>query len=271
MRKPNALLLLAALAACAGSAAPARAETVNCTPILALPATISQQGVYCLTGNLSTSQALGTAISVLVPNVTIDLNGWKLGGQGAGLGTQAKGIESSQANITVKNGTIRGFESGVVLHGRGSVVQDLLLDQNTFRGIYVAGQGAMVEHNQVVATGGSTVQTYVEGIAVFGAESVIDGNLVTGLSGSKVCGICINDGDCSTVRGNSVTASSTPPDSHGILVTALGIAVVSNTVSNFTYGIRFWTGFDNGIYAGNTVTACGTSFSGGIPGHGNSP
>ena len=36
-------------------AAPARAETVNCTPITALPAVITVQGIYCFTGNLATA------------------------------------------------------------------------------------------------------------------------------------------------------------------------------------------------------------------------
>ena len=39
---------------------PAHAETTNCTAITSLPAVITSQGVYCFTGNLSTSMTTGS-------------------------------------------------------------------------------------------------------------------------------------------------------------------------------------------------------------------
>ena len=69
--------------------APARAETVNCTPITALPAVITHPGVYCFTGDLITSMPSGSAIDIQANNVVLDLNGFKLGGLGAGTGTTA--------------------------------------------------------------------------------------------------------------------------------------------------------------------------------------
>ena len=72
-----------------------QAETINCTPITSLPATIDAQGLYCLTGNLATGQTSGNAIIINANNVTLDLNGWKVGGQAAGSGTNAAGIYSA--------------------------------------------------------------------------------------------------------------------------------------------------------------------------------
>jgi hypothetical protein len=69
-----------------------RAETLNCTSITSLPATINTQGVFCLTGNLGTNISSGNAIYITANNVTLDLNGWKVGGQAAGTGTDAYGI-----------------------------------------------------------------------------------------------------------------------------------------------------------------------------------
>ena len=86
--------LLLVLLALAPGAAPARAETVNCTPITALPAIITVQGIYCFTGNLSTAITSGSAIDIQTNNVVLDLNGFKLGGLGAGLGTNAVGIHA---------------------------------------------------------------------------------------------------------------------------------------------------------------------------------
>ena len=55
------LLVLLALVL---GAAPARAETVNCTAITTLPAAITEQGSYCFTGHLSTSITSGIAIEL---------------------------------------------------------------------------------------------------------------------------------------------------------------------------------------------------------------
>ena len=87
-----------------------KTETLDCTAITTLPYTVNISGVYCLTGNLSTSMTVGNAITIAANNVTIDLNGWHLGGRTSGLGTQAFGIYAHQQNnITIKNGTVRGF------------------------------------------------------------------------------------------------------------------------------------------------------------------
>ena len=45
------------------------AETVNCTAITSVPFTITVQGVYCLTEDLSTSMTSGVAIDVATNNV----------------------------------------------------------------------------------------------------------------------------------------------------------------------------------------------------------
>ena len=101
------------------------AETVDCTAVTSLPATIDTQGIYCLTANLATSQASGYAINITANNVTLDLNGWKVGGQAAGVGTAVYGIYSTANNVTVKNGIVRGFYAGIWLTGRGAVVSQM--------------------------------------------------------------------------------------------------------------------------------------------------
>ena len=137
------------------------AETVNCTPITALPAVITVQGIYCFKGDLTTAMTSGNAIDIQTNNVVLDLNGFKLGGLAAGLGTSAVGIHAdNRQNITIKNGTVRGFFQGILLGGggpsQGHVVEDIRADQNTLEGIQVQGAGNIVRNNQVVATGGST-------------------------------------------------------------------------------------------------------------------
>jgi hypothetical protein len=254
---------------------PSQAETLNCTPITSLPTTISTQGLYCLTGNLATAQTVGLAITINANNVTLDLNGWKIGGQAAGTGTAAWGIISAAANVTVKNGIVRGFYRGIELHGRGAVVRDMLVDQNTAVGIVVGGPGAVVEHNQVVDTGGSTTSRNVSALGIWAYTSSvgarISDNTVSGLGATGAgdeFGI-IADGPNSTVRDNVVSDSAKPTGggvSYGIRPTQ-SIAV-KNAVNNFTYGIYTLTA---GIYAHNTAHNCTTPYSGGTAGAGNSP
>src|SRR5262245_38193952 len=153
--------LLVMLAVALG-AVPVFAETVNCTPITSLPAVITVQGVYCFTGDLSTAITTGAAIDIQTNNVVLDLNAFKLGGFAGGFATQAAGIRAlNRQNITVKNGTIRGFVQGIWLDdntgggaSRGHVVEDIRADGNTFRGIDVRGSRTIVRNNLVVGTGG---------------------------------------------------------------------------------------------------------------------
>jgi hypothetical protein len=135
-----------------------QAETTDCTAITSLPYTISTQGIYCLTSDLSTSMTSGNAIEVATNNVVIDLNGHKLGGQAAGAGTRAYGIHANnRTNITVRNGTVRGFYTGVYFEGTsssGHVVENLRLDFNKAHAINVYGNGHLIRDNQVISTGG---------------------------------------------------------------------------------------------------------------------
>ena len=269
---PRALLLAAGMLCGASLACSVRAETVDCTPVTSLPAVISAQGIYCLTGNLATSQTSGYAIQINANNVTLDLNGWKVGGQAAGSGTGAVGIFSTANNVTIKNGIVRGFFNGVFLTGRGAVVQDMLIDQNLYFGIRVQGEGSVVEHNQVVDTGGSTSFTTLNavGISADGPGSTVSNNMVSGLTATGAgneYGIGANGAD-STVRDNVVSDTAKPTgggNSYGIY--QIQSIAVSNTVSNFNIGIYN----SGGIYAHNTAYNCSNPYSGGTAGAGNSP
>ena len=265
------ILLLATMLA-----APAQAETVDCVPVTSLPATISTQGIYCLTGNLSTSQTSGNAITINANNVTLDLNGWKVGGQAAGTGTYAYGIYSAAANVTVKNGIVRGFLNGVVLTGRGATVQGITADQNTAVGIDVEGPGSVVQGNQVVDTGGSTIGSNVDaiGISVYGPGSLIHNNLVSGLTATGSAGefgiSFLGAATQSTARHNVVSDTARPTaGSSGIYVGgSSAVAVSSNIITNFTYCVDY-AGGATGTYSRNTAISCDTPYSGGTAGSGN--
>jgi hypothetical protein len=116
------------------------------------PIIICQSGSYRLSGNLTVPDANTTAISISVDNVTLDLNGFSILGpvvcsiSGVSLQTtcnqsgNASGIFSTNANITVSNGTIRGMGSnGVLLGGSGVLIERVKAVSNGFNGFDVAG------------------------------------------------------------------------------------------------------------------------------------
>jgi hypothetical protein len=169
---------LVVLALLSGTA-PARAETKNCTAIGSVPVVITVQGVYCFIHDVSTSISSGNAIEIQTSNVVLDLNGFQLNGLGVGLGTQASGIRAdNRQNITIKNGTVRGFMRGIEINDSGASqghrVEKVRADQNTYVGIVVQGDGNVIRNNQVVATGGSTVVATTSGNA-FGIVALGDG------------------------------------------------------------------------------------------------
>ena len=246
------------------------AETVDCTPVTSLPAVIDTQGIYCLTGNLATSQNSGNAITINANNVTLDLNGWKVGGQAAGTATNAFGILSASSNVTVQNGIVRGFYAAIRLSGRGAVVRDMLLDQNAVYGIWLSGEGAVVEHNQIVDTGGSTISAYVGAIGIYttGNGATVSDNAVSGLTGTfNVYGIYLA-GSSSAARNNVVSNTVRPTGISSYGIYQLSNIVMNNIVSNFETCI--FSGSE-GLYAQNSVNDCTTNYSGGVAGAGNSP
>jgi parallel beta-helix repeat protein len=251
-----------------------QAETTNCTAITSVPYTISVPGIYCLTGNLETAMTSGNAITINVNNVVIDLNGRKLGGGSAGPGTNAYGIYAYQRkNITIKNGTIRGFQAGVVLHGdspyttsQGHVIEDIRSDMNTAYGIVVEGRGNIIRNNQVVDTGGSTLANYAYGIRTFGPGSRVLNNDVYETkeqSAANAYGIYVGIGDGSVVLNNRIgNQAFGTGSSYGIYIGSSNNGIVkSNTISKMEWGIYFID--STGLYGDNLTSGCTTPFSGG--------
>jgi hypothetical protein len=231
------------------------------------------------------------AITITANNVTLDLNGWKLGGAAAGTGTLATGIYSNGFNVTVKNGIVRGFWVGIHLAGRVSVVEDVIADHNTGTGIMVSGDGCIVRNNRVIDTGGSTSTVGFTlsawGIEADGRGSLVEGNVVAGLKAGETTGFGFSEygiflGGSHSLAANNFVTDTAPPtqwgsSSYGIYSGGRSKNVVHNTVSNFNNCIYYETYPTNpginaaGIYARNTVTSCGTAYVGGTAGPGNAP
>jgi hypothetical protein len=266
MRKVFALALSGLSAAPALSAGPTGWGDYSCMLIAAFPANITAPGVYCLsykhidfpmTDKFSPG-AIGS-ISALIyissDNVVLDLNGATLDGTpadpataGTTYGVFAYNNTNNIKNVTVRNGTIKGFGVGVSLYGIG-----IPGDRSDIR----PSRGHLVEN--IRAIGNRSM-----GIEVIGHDSVIRGNYVAGTGPFGVgwgiyaagAGVHIVDNDVHHTRSNA-------GPSHGLYLQSYysdGI-VVNNRISHADVGISgspVW-----GKYRDNVTANVTTPYAGG--------
>jgi hypothetical protein len=113
------------------------------TRIVSLPYTITNPGFYFLSRNLTV--ASGNAITISADDVTLDLMGFSL----IGPGSQGNGVlMHGRANVEVRNGTIRGFASGIMedsSSGANHRIIAVTARTNANYGIYLKGQDHLVQ------------------------------------------------------------------------------------------------------------------------------
>jgi hypothetical protein len=246
----------------------------DCTPITSLPYTIGAPGQYCLTSTLTTVLTQGAAISIGASDVVLDLQGHAIEGSGAA-DTSAFGILASGAlaDITVRNGIVRGFSMGVILSSTnglaGHVVENIRAEGNTTAGIKVFGPDCSVHDNQVVATGGTNVGSVVQAIVVQGARARVLDNDVIGFdltTGPGTASGVLVKGSQALIERNRVVGAT----SYGILIVdgSTQVAVSDNRVQGGTWGIAY-EGTASGKYRDNLVAKATTSYKGGTNVGGN--
>lgn len=246
MRLPHAAVFLGTLGLtfCVGTSS--RAETTLCTALTAMPVTINKRGVYCLKADFTTKLVDGQiAVSIKADNVVLDLNGHTLENATT---ARAFGIEaSSRRNVTVKNGTIRGFYFAVSLGieadstvdaSQGHRVEGIHADRN-LNGIAVAGRGNLVRGNLVTATGPDGWGSV--GILVLGVGNRVVDNDVIGVAGEM---------------GGGILFSASSPDEQD-----WGIAL-GNRVTDAVFGLSFLSA--NTKYRDNITTGVTYPYQGGV-------
>jgi len=279
------LALGACILAATLAVATARAETVNCTPISALPAIISSSGVYCLRSDLSMGQTSGAAITIDANDVVLDLNGHVIDGSGAGAGTWAIGILIYEPHnqVTVRNGTVRGFLVGVVcttddIPIRGPViasVESIRALNNTGTGISLEGYGHTVRGNVVMGTGGTSHGAHATGIAIGGVLIEVSNNDVVatyaGSDGTAV-GISTDYNGGHLIERNRIAFGNMGAEgtSYGIFIHNENLSlVIANSVSQFTYGVHSGSSGVDVKYRNNLTTGVTTPYTGGTNAGGN--
>jgi hypothetical protein len=170
------------------------------TLITSCPTTITASGSYKLANNLAAAPFNHClSISSGTHNVTIDLDGFTIAGDGNNFGIYAFLIEG----LTVRNGTIKNF--GI--------------------GIYATGKTMLIERMTLVGNAGSGFEGGVENIAF--KDNIVTGNLN---------GVLVGQG--AVVSGNIVSAN-TFDGINGTLSGLPGGTFANNTViSNGGVGLR---------------------------------
>ncbi len=114
------------------------------TRIDSVPYNITQPGYYYLGKNLT-----GDGIKVRSSNVTLDLMGFTITGSGSGgYGILITGTSSGLKNVEIRNGTVRGFYTGIHA-SRGDARCDRVINiraiGNSEVGILLQGSGHIVK------------------------------------------------------------------------------------------------------------------------------
>jgi len=209
---------------------------INQATVLAaggFPYTIAASGSYRLTGNL-TLPANTNGIIVTASNVTIDLNGFTI--TGAGSSSTGTGIESASViSITVENGTITGFFTGVNA-GTNGIVKSVHAVRNG-SGI-AAGFSGMVQ--------GCTATGNTKGFGIAGAgNTVISGNTAN----ANAVGIECQSSGC-LITNNVINSNTGPAISAADGTTAYGWNVMNGDAGGISGGLSM---------GGGNTNACGAS------------
>ena len=182
---------------------------------------------FRLTGPLSDSTN-SNMIEILSPHVTVDLNGFAItcllppcGGMG---------IFSTQANVTVMNGTVRGYAEGVSVVGPGAGVEHVRAIGN---GVGVHLGNSCSVHNTIASGNTDDGISVAAGCTVSG--NTADSNGGDGISTTVGCNVIGN-----TLRGNTGHGLSLATNTgySGNVVSANTAGTVLNAPANLPIGVR---------------------------------
>jgi len=210
-----------------------------------IPKTISESGSYYLTEDVNSA---GTAITIAVNDITIDLMGYTI--KGPNSGTNYGIYMSGRSNVEIRNGTVRDFgytgiyevhdsgighrvinvrsisngRSGIRLSGKGHLIKDCTAAENDLNGIH-ARWSCMVTGNTAHANGGI-------GISVYWGSTVTDNTT----SMNTVDGILVYR-ECRVVDNTCFWNGYYEGDGAGIRVVGIYNHIEHNTVTSNDRGI----------------------------------
>ena len=223
------------LAALAFGPAEALAEHVRCGDRVTADVRLDEDLLNCP----------GNGLTVAANGVTIDLGGHILDGAGRGVGVLNGHWGEGRRDVTIRNGTVRGFKVGVRAAARGTRVTGLHVTRNAAGGIVLRSRECRVDRNVVTDNG------YGHGIFVGGASQCRI--VVNRVSGHLGAGIEVSRSRAHTVERNKVSGNR----QAGILLAGTaGVRVERNRVhGNDGPGVWLFDGATANQVLGNTLAA----------------
>jgi parallel beta helix pectate lyase-like protein len=134
-------------------------------------------------------------------------------------------VNDNHRNVTIRNGTVLGFDQQLRETGRGNVIEDMRLDGGYEYPIVASGAGTLIRRNLIVnyRVGGLTVGgsnssildndigvcdgCFTFGIQINGDHHFVVNNRVTTVAD---CGIQVDSGTGNKIRDNIVDGATTP-------------------------------------------------------------
>ena len=151
--------------------------------------TIDESGSYLLDRNLT---ATGDCLVLAADNVTVDLNGFTITGDGTGVGITDGGVQHK--NITIRDGGITNFETGIDFETSAeNTVERMRVVQNTRDGIR-SGANSIVKDSIAFGNGRHGIRVR--------AGSLVAGNISSNNGSGGIFTFCP-----SNIVGNSVTGN----------------------------------------------------------------
>lgn len=199
---------------------------------------ITQPGSYYLTGNISgVTGKIG--IEIVTGGVTIDLNGFVLGGVPGSLAGIAS-TENGMSSVAVRNGTIRGWGGAGVNFSASGIVNNVQISS-----LVVSGNGGGIRAGYRSNITDCTVYSNTGiGISV-GSDSTVSNCRVSGSTGDGISG----------TSGVTVTGCVSNEN------TGTGIAISSGVISSCVTNGNTINGVSNS--AGGVITGCASNANSG--------
>lgn len=213
------------------------------TIISSFPATITAPGSYTITQNWDLVLPSGAAISVESDDVEIDLAGFRISNSLAGDTNRAAGVlVQTQNRVTIKNGTIEGMHTGIVLGSHqwttGHLIEQIQIKSCYAAGMLLAGTASIIRNNQIVTPQRSSV------ISVGGCSGFM--------------GIGVRESQGLLIQGNTIALndSGEADGTVGMFFApgCVNVVALNNQISNADLGIVVDRQFASGNYRGNVTS-----------------
>jgi len=248
------MLVMGLMVATSGAATPTCSLVTGGTKTVTT--TISVPGNYCLSTKLTYTPSTGDAIAITADNVTLDLSGYNVVNSSAG--ARSGVYASDKSFIIVKNGTIDGFNDGVLLTKdsvatTGHIIENLHILNSSNEGIEMECTGGVIRNNVIISSGAYGIMPGGPGNRILNNEIIDSGD--TGIWANG------NNSHYAIIEGNKISNTNTM-GTQGIRVCSSYMLVINNRITNMDTGITFSNaGSGSGKFRDNITSGCTVSYA----------